>query len=214
MDKKSRKKVGLGYILLFVALFFELFVVDPIDLAVNGWGSGFGNWFFEIILNIMAVWFLVFLVALPLAISYLTGRKGTDKRDLFLGIFAFIFIMYAARSFIMGVFGSVEAASRGGVNAYDWAGFVTGLIYLAMIITVFVACDFIPLFKAGIKTAMSYFPKDATVEDVKQEETEAEILQIESQGFLQIEAETQETTPDNIEEVETEVVKAVESDEE
>lgn len=60
-------------------------------MAVNGWGSGFGNWFFEIILNIMSVWFLLSLVALPLAISYLTGRKGTDKRDLFLGGYLRVF---------------------------------------------------------------------------------------------------------------------------
>ena len=211
MDKKSRKKAGLGYILLFAALVFELFIVDPIDMAVNGWGSGFGNWFFEIILNIMSVWFLLFLVALPLAISYLTGRKGTDKRDLFLGIFACIFIMYAARSFITGVFGSVEAASRGGVNAYDWAGFVKGLIYLAIMITASVACDFVPLFSAGIKTAMSYFPKDATVEDVKQEETEVETPAGED---IKEEEVAQETEEIHTEEVEAEVVKATESDEE
>jgi len=66
-------------------------MVDPIDRAINGWGSGFGNWFFEVITNTMAVWFLFFVVALPLAISYFTGRKGTEKKRF---IFGYILIRF------------------------------------------------------------------------------------------------------------------------
>jgi len=79
-----------------------------------------------------------------------------------------------------------------------------GIAYLAVIISVFVALDFTLLFKASIKTAKGYFPKDTTVEDIKEESSIIDVAE---------DKVAEDVESSEVQEVEAEIIKPEEDEE-
>ena len=135
---KNRVRVGVSYLVLLAIFLLVSFLIRPISDAVNAGAFPFSAWFYGFINNFTSYTLWLFVFGGLISIGYIRG-KGNEKFDIVFALIALYTLVWFLVVSINEIFSTALAAGaigklRGssvGARAYDWAGFVSGLLMLS-----------------------------------------------------------------------------------
>lgn len=135
---KNRVRVGVSYLVLLAIFLLVSFLIRPISAAVNAGAFPFSAWFYSFINNFTSYTLWLFVFGGLISIGYIRG-KGNEKFDIVFALIALYTLVWFLVVSINEIFSTALAAGaigklRGssvGARAYDWAGFVSGLLMLS-----------------------------------------------------------------------------------
>lgn len=135
---KNRVRVGVSYLVLLAIFLLVSFLIRPISAAVNAGAFPFSAWFYSFINNFTSYTLWLFVFGGLISIGYIRG-KGNEKFDVVFALIALYTLVWFLVVSINEIFSTALAAGaigklRGssvGARAYDWAGFVSGLLMLS-----------------------------------------------------------------------------------
>ena len=135
---KNRVRVGVSYLVLLAIFLLVSFLIRPISAAVNAGAFPFTAWFYSFINNFTSYTLWLFVFGGLISIGYIRG-KGNEKFDIVFALIALYTLVWFLVVSINEIFSTALAAGaigklRGssvGARAYDWAGFVSGLLMLS-----------------------------------------------------------------------------------
>lgn len=135
---KNRVRVGVSYLVLLAIFLLVTFMIRPISDAVNAGAFPFTAWFYSFINNFTSYTLWLFVFGGLISIGYIRG-KGNEKFDIVFALIALYTLVWFLVVSINEIFSTALAAGaigklRGssvGARAYDWAGFVSGLLMLS-----------------------------------------------------------------------------------
>lgn len=135
---KNRVRVGVSYLVLLAIFLLVSFLIRPISDAVNAGAFPFTAWFYSFINNFTSYTLWLFVFGGLISIGYIRG-KGNEKFDIVFALIALYTLVWFLVVSINEIFSTALAAGaigklRGssvGARAYDWAGFVSGLLMLS-----------------------------------------------------------------------------------
>lgn len=135
---KNRVRVGVSYLVLLAIFLLVSFLIRPISAAVNVGAFPFSAWFYGFINNFTSYTLWLFVFGGLISIGYIRG-KGNEKFDIVFALIALYTLVWFLVVSINEIFSTALAAGaigklRGssvGARAYDWAGFVSGLLMLS-----------------------------------------------------------------------------------